>query len=158
MAQGAEKEKFVKRFRGQSEHALDAKGRLNIPARFQEVLREGDDERLMVIAWDNCLKAYPVPEWDKLEVTLQEKMKEHPGNIKMMKHMIGGVVECSLKQGRILLPPRMREGCGISKDVVLQGSLQIFEIWDKNIWERMNKPTSDEFQEFSQKLSQFGLF
>lgn len=148
----------VIRFRGRSEHALDMKGRLNIPARFQEVLREIADERLMVIPWNKYLKAYPVPEWERLEGILLAEMKNYPDNKKMVKHMIGSVVECPLKQGRILIPTNMREACSIGKDVVLEGSLNIFEIWDKNTWELENKPSGEDFQRFEKSLSGFGLF
>jgi len=158
VTQNGEGKAASKRFRGRSDHALDEKGRLNIPARFQEVLRELDDDRLMVIPWNKCIKAYPVPEWENLEQTLVAEMKNHPENKKMVKHMIGGVVECQLKQGRILLPPKMRDDCGIEKDVVLEGMMNIFEIWDKHTWELENKPSGEDFQKFEETLSQFGLF
>jgi len=146
------------RFRGRSEHSLDMKGRLNIPARFQEVLRGINDERLMIVPWNKYLKAYPVPEWEKLEETLLAELRNYPDNKKMVKHMIGSVVECPLKQGRILIPPNMREACGIKKDVILEGSLNIFEVWDKSTWELENKPSGEDFQRFEKSLSGFGLF
>ena len=49
-------------FEGNSEHSLDPKGRLNIPARFREVLKEVyDTEMLKVTLWRGCLRAYPLP-------------------------------------------------------------------------------------------------
>lgn len=146
------------RFRGRSDHALDEKGRLNIPSRFQDVLREINDERLMVIPWNKCLKAYPVPEWEKLEEALMIEMQANPANKKMVKHMIGGVVECPLKLGRIQLPPKMREECGIKKDVVLEGMMNIIEIWDRATWESENKPSGEDFNRFDETLSRFGMF
>ena len=54
-------------FEGNSEHSLDPKGRLNIPTRFREVLRDvyGTD-MLKITLWKDCLRAYPLPEWEDL--------------------------------------------------------------------------------------------
>ena len=58
------------RFRSRSEHTLDSKGRLNIPSRFREVLRDAYSDVLVVTNWQKSLKAYPVSEWKKVEDTL----------------------------------------------------------------------------------------
>lgn len=149
----------VNHFRGRSEHALDAKGRLNIATRFREVLRRQYDERLMVTPWHNCLKAYPLPQWEEMEMTLRAEGKKNPNMVKLIRFMVGGVVECGLdKQGRILLPPNLRADCGIDKEVVVNGMITYFEIWDKNTWEADNKPSEDNFQNFEQTLLEVGLF
>lgn len=149
----------VNHFRGRSDHALDGKGRLNIATRFREVLRRQYDERLMVTPWHNCLRAYPLPQWEELEVTLRAEGKKQPHMINMVRYMIGGVVECSLdKQGRVLLPPKLREDCGIKKEVVVNGMITYFEIWDKKTWAVENKPSVENFQNFEQTLLELGLF
>ena len=148
----------VNHFRGRSEHSLDGKGRLSIPARFRDVLRKQYDERLMITPWNKCLKAYPLPQWEKMELTLLEQLKEQPGMKKMISYMIGGVVECSLdKQGRILLPPKLREECGVDKDVVVSGVMTYFEILDKKSWEIDSKPTPEDFNKFEVSLLSSGL-
>ncbi len=149
----------VNHFRGRSEHALDEKGRLNIATRFREVLRRQYDERLMITPWHNCLKAYPLPQWEEMEMTLRAEGKKNPNMVKLIRFMVGGVVECSLdKQGRVLLPPNLRTDCGIDKEVVVNGMITYFEIWDKNTWEADNKPSGDNFQNFEQTLIELGLF
>jgi len=151
--------KTVCHFRGRSEHALDAKGRLNIATRFRESLRQQEDERLMVTPWHNCLRAYSLPHWEELEMTLLAQGQKGPETIKLIRYMIGGAEECVLdKQGRILLPAKLREDCGIKKDTVINGMITYFEIWDKAIWEAENKPTGENFQNFEQVLLEMGLF
>lgn len=145
-------------FRGRSEHSLDGKGRLNIPTRFREVLRDQYDEKLMVTPWNKCLKAYPVPQWEKMEIQLLARLQEQPGMKKMIRFMLGGVVECLLdKQGRILLPPKLREEGGINREVVITGVMTYFEIMDKQVWEEENKPTAEEYEDFDISLLQAGL-
>ncbi len=146
------------RFRGRSEHSLDSKGRLNIPARFQDVLRSIGDERLMIVPWEKCIKAYPVPVWEELEEKLLIEARRDPKTNRMVEHMIGGVEECPLKQGRISLPVKMREQTGISKDVVLEGMLRVFRIWDRQTWEMEHKPSAEDFRRFDDRLAEFGIF
>ena len=149
----------VNHFRGRSEHALDEKGRLNIATRFREVLRRQYDERLMITPWHNCLKAYPLPQWEEMEMMLRAEGKKNPNMVKLIRFMVGGVVECGLdKQGRVLLPPNLRTDCGIDKEVVVNGMITYFEIWDKKTWEEENKPSGDNFQNFEQTLLELGLF
>lgn len=149
----------INHFRGRSEHVLDAKGRLNIATRYREVLRRQYDERLMITPWKNCLRAYPLPQWEELEMALLAEGKKQPGMLNLIRYMIGGVVECSLdKQGRILLPPNLRADCSIDKDVVVNGMITHFEIWDKATWEQDNRPSEEHFKTFEQTLLEMGLF
>ncbi len=146
------------RFRSRSEHALDAKGRLNIPSRFREVLCGVYDESLIVTNWEQSLKAYPVAEWEIMEEKLLTEGKRQPGFGRFVRYVISGVSECSLdKQGRILLPATLRNEFGISKDVVLNGMLDHFEIWDKAAWQDEVRSTRADFTSFSDGLSSLGI-
>ncbi len=149
----------INHFRGRSEHIMDEKGRLSIATRFREVLRRQYDERLMITPWKSCLKAYPLPQWEEMEIKLLAAGKKDPNQIQLVRYLIGGVVESSLdKQGRVLLPPNLRTECGLEKEVVVNGMITYFEIWDKATWEKINKPTGDNFTQFEQTLLELGLF
>jgi MraZ protein len=146
------------RFRSRSEHTLDAKGRLNIPSRFRDVLQDHNNEQLMVTNWHKCLKAFPVNVWERIETTLLVQGKKQPGMDSFRRYVISGVTECNLdKQGRILLPPTLRTDFDLKKDVVLNGMLDHFEIWDKIAWEKERKLTRDKFSDFEQSLSALGM-
>ena len=146
------------RFRSRSEHTLDAKGRLNIPSRFREVLREVYTESLIVTNWQKSLKAYPVAEWETLEEKLLTEGRMQPGFGDFVRYVISGVTECSLdRQGRILLPGSLRNEFGISRDVVLNGMLDHFEIWDKAAWQNEVRRTREDFTSFSEGLSSLGI-
>jgi MraZ protein len=144
------------RFRSRSEHNLDAKGRLSIPARFRDVLRGEFSENLIVTNWHKCLKAYPVQVWENLETTLLGQGKKQPGMAAFVRYVISGVTECALdKQGRILVPPALRTDFNITKEVILNGMLDHFEIWNKADWESETKQTRDQFGSFD--LSALGI-
>lgn len=146
------------RFRSRSEHTLDPKGRLNIPARFRDVLRDFADEGLVITNWEKSLKVYPVSEWIRVEDKLRSQAPGLPGFSDFVRYVISGVVECSLdKQGRILIPPALRNEFGITGEVVLNGMLDHFEIWDKGAWMDETRQTRDRFKNFEQGLSSLGI-
>ena len=104
-------------FRGRYEYSIDAKGRLNIPAKVRELLVQEYTPSLMVTnAFDGCLDCFPYPEWTRLE----DKVSLLPQNKKEVKSFhrfyLSAAVECSLdKQGRILVPPLFAKLCPIRK-------------------------------------------
>jgi MraZ protein len=144
-------------FRGRSKHNLDEKGRLAIPARFKEVLEKKEDSCLVLTNQHNCLWAFARDEWRVIE--------EHAANLSLFdsainayrRYFISGAQECPIKQGRITIPPDLREIGGLRKEVVLVGELKLFEIWDKEEWEKEFQRTMAKFPEVSQSLSELGI-
>jgi MraZ protein len=62
-----------------------------------------------------------------------------------------------VKQGRITIPPDLREISGLKKEVVLVGGLKLFEIWDREKWDEEFERAKTSFPEVSQSLSGLGL-
>jgi len=117
-------------FRGSSFHNLDAKGRLIIPARFRDVLKDSDVDGLMVSKMDGALMCYTLEEWSKVEQRILNMAVKSENMRRFRRIFIGGAFECTLdKQGRILIPPSLRQYAGLNKEVVLVGVLDHFEIW-----------------------------
>ncbi len=147
------------RFRSRTEHTLDAKGRLNFPSRFRDVLRQCDSEILMVAPWNKHLRAYPEAEWEALETKLLTQGGGQPGIASFVRYVIGGVVKCVLdKQGRIRLPADLRADAALGKDIVLTGMLDWVEIWDKTAWYAENRTTRDNFEGHEESLAKLGIF
>lgn len=148
------------RFRSTTEHTLDSKGRLNFPSRFREVLNQYDSDILMVAPWGrDHLRAFPLPEWEILEDRLLTEGREKPDLASFIRYVVGGVAECSLdKQGRVQLPAQLRGKVNLSKNVMLVGMIRHVEIWDRDVWQRDNDATSENFDSFNEQLSQMGIF
>lgn len=152
-------ETIVSRFRGRSEHVLDAKGRLNIPTRFRDVLQQYESEQLMVTSWGSHLRAFPAIEWEILENKLLAKGREQPGLTSFVRLVVSGVTPCLPdKQGRILMPPTLRSETRIVKDVVLTGMLDYVEIWDKDAWLIETQSTRENFADYKESLARLGIF
>lgn len=132
-------------FRGSFEHTVDAKGRVSVPAKFRELISERYDGRLvMAMDFDRCLTVYPLEEWERLE----EKIKALPMMQKevkdFMRFFFSTATECELdRQGRILIPPVLRERAGINKNVVVLGIINKIEIWDLHLWHARNSQNAD---------------
>lgn len=144
------------RFRSKTEHILDTKGRLHFPSRFRDVLRGLGSDVLMIAPWNDHLRAYPLAEWEVLENKLLTNGAEL-GDV--VRYIVGGVTECVLdKQGRIRLPPDLRDGVHLEKEVVLTGMLDWVEIWDKEAWDAKDAATRESFNDNKAKLAQLGIF
>jgi MraZ protein len=143
-------------FRGSFEHSVDSKGRVSVPSRFREIISERYEGKLVLtMDFDKCIMVYPLEEWERVE----EKIKSLPQSQKEVKDytrfVFSNAAECELdKQGRILIPPPLREGARINKSVMVVGILNTMEIWDKAAWETRKSQTGDKIGEV---LSTLGL-
>ncbi len=148
------------RFRGRSDHSLDAKGRLNVPARFRDVLLRHYDERLMITPpWHNCIRVYHFQEWEKRETALLEMENKPPHIVRMVRYLIGGINEGHIdKNGRILLPAQLRTQLNIKKKVVMNGMLDFFEIWDWETWESESIPSAEDYTVYDQTFNDLGMY
>ena len=131
-------------FRGRHYLSIDAKGRVNVPASFREVLvnRFGEARLMVATVFDPCLRAYPLEEWEKIEA-MAAGLQSTDGAVKQyFRHFISSAEECVCdKQGRILLPLSHREWAGINGggQVVFLGYVNKIEIWDKSAYEARMK-------------------
>ena len=119
-------------FMGEYNHSIDEKGRLIIPSRFRELLGE---EFVLTKGLDGCLSIFPQEEWEPFV----EKLRALPLTSKdartFSRFFVSGACTCELdKQGRILVPQTLREFAGLTKDVVIAGSLNRIEVWSKEAW------------------------
>ncbi|MCJ7596096.1 MAG: division/cell wall cluster transcriptional repressor MraZ [Desulfobacterales bacterium] len=144
-------------FRGRSKHALDEKGRLVIPTRFKEALKEKDDHCLVVTNHFKCLWAFARDDWMVIEEKAANLPQLDQAVNTYLRYFISGAQECPIKQGRITIPPDLREISGLKKDVVLVGGLKLFEIWDKDKWEEEFQRAKTSFPDVSQSLSELGI-
>jgi MraZ protein len=144
-------------FRGRSRHTLDEKGRLAIPARFKEVVKARGDGCLVLTNHFNCLWAFARDDWKVIEEEAARLPKMDSKVHTYLRYFISGAQECVVKQGRITIPPDLREISGLKKEVVLVGGLKLFEIWDREKWEEEFEKAKTSFPEVSQSLSGLGL-
>jgi MraZ protein len=150
-------------FRGISSLNLDDKGRLAIPTRYREALRDCSQGQLIVTVAVNercageegCLWLYPLPEWEKLEQTISQLPTLNKMAGKLRRFVIGNASECEMDgHGRLLLPEKLRNFARMDKKIVLVGQLNKFELWNEQAWsakenEWLNNDDDDGFEELA---------
>jgi MraZ protein len=145
-------------FRGRFEHSIDSKGRVSVPSKFREVLSTNYDERLIITNFDGCLWAYPSQEWQVIEERVSSLPQFKPEVKALQRVFISAATECPIdKQGRILIPPTLRDYAGISKDLVFVGMTKRIELWSIERWKKVFTQSQDDIMEMAEKLADLGL-
>jgi MraZ protein len=129
---------------------LDDKGRLILPAKFRDQLAGG----LMVTrGQEHCLYVWPQAEVERIT----ERLREAPVSNKATRDYVRMFSSASSdetpdKQGRITVPPKLREWANLSKDVVVIGAMNRLEIWDESAWEAYSESQEESFAELSDEV------
>lgn len=145
-------------FRGRFENTIDAKGRISIPSKFRETLSAFEEEKLILTNFDGCLWAYPVKEWKKIEEKVAALPQFKPEVKALQRVFISAASECFLDpQGRILIPPPLREYATIEREVVFIGMIQRIEIWAKSKWNEEFKKSEEKLAESIEVLADLGI-
>lgn len=123
-------------FRGVKNLNLDAKGRIAMPPKYREYLSDScDGELIVTIEKSGCLMIFALPEWEVLEQKLMQAPSLEPRVQSLQRLYVGYATETTLdSQGRILIPPSLRNFAGLEKQVVLVGQGHKFELWDEQRW------------------------
>lgn len=136
---------------GQYTHNIDAKGRLFIPAKLRESLGETFH---VTMGQDHCLSIYSDDSWN----VFMDKLRGLPYNeVKKLRGLFAYACDCEPDaQGRILIPTKLREYAGLTKEVVVIGSFDRVEVWNADAWAKVE---SDAFDSGSleQAMAEMGL-
>jgi len=121
-------------FTGVFNYKIDEKGRLSVPSRFREI---ADGKFFVTYGLDNSLVVYDGKGFEDFVGKLKKADQFDPKVIRLKRVFAAGVPiqECD-SHGRIKLLPSIISFAGIKKDVVLNGRLDCFEIWDKEKFEK----------------------
>lgn len=145
-------------FRGRYGHTIDSKGRVSLPVKFRDVLNEIYDDRLIITNFDSCLVAYPFDEWRLLEEKMSSLSMVRRDVKSFQRFFISGAAECAIdKQGRILIPPTLREYAKLEKNIVFAGMIKQIEIWSKERWEQEIAKTRENLDDINDTLAELGL-
>ena len=134
-------------FRGANQVTLDAKGRMVMPTRYRDRLVERSNGRLVVtIDRDQCLLLYPLPDWEEIERKLMRLPTLNTHARRLQRLMVGHATDLELDgHGRVLLPAELRTFAGLTRDGVLLGQGNRFELWDETQWtQRRDEWLKDE--------------
>ena len=137
---------------GEYEHTIDAKGRMNFPAKLREEF--GDKFFIAKSYNEKCLTVYTEERWN----ALRESLKDKPSKVALPleRFLFGSACDAEPdKQGRILIAPALRAYANITGEVVVVGLEGRAEIWDKASWEEYNNKTT--FEDIAAMAEELGI-
>jgi MraZ protein len=123
-------------FKGTYRHRIDGKGRLPVPAPFRRALSAQGADGVVVTVLDQCLAAYAPAAWARLETQITS-LPAFNRQVKALTRLLASrAADCDLDvQGRILLPPALRQAAGLGREAIVIGALSRFEIWTPESWD-----------------------
>jgi MraZ protein len=124
-------------FKGQEIFSLDAKGRVNVPAKMRKSISpEAGDTFTVTRGKDSCIEAYPMDEWRLHEARYRELDQSNPKNRYLLRMALMWSEEVSFDASqRIKLPNKLLEHAGIEKKVLIVGVGDHIEFWNPDKYE-----------------------
>lgn len=142
-------------FIGEYQHTLDAKGRIFVPAKFRDELGE---KFIVTIGLDRCLFVFPAQTFNIYKEKLDAISLANKDARNFTRFFFAGAAECELdKQGRIMLPQKLRVYASLEKDVTVVGVSGRVEIWNTAEWDKDHSIENFSPDEFSEKMELLGF-
>ena len=126
-------------FRGNFPTKIDAQGRIKIPAAYRRICEEKYGTELYVTSTTGeHVLIYPLSEWEQIESKLLEPPKMLPEKVKFLRNTnyYGQMVSMD-RQGRVLIPPHLRERAEITNGVAVMGYLTHLRLWNRKRFENL---------------------
>ena len=145
--------------RGSYPAKIDDKGRLKIPNAFKAVVEDqhGASGLYVTSVTGESVRVYPMPVWLAVEQRLAKMPTTHPSRLKFLDRVnfYGQVTEFDA-QGRVLIPPRLRDAAGMSGEVDVLGQVEYLEVWnhDRFAARLQRDPFSDDD---ARALAEYGV-
>jgi len=128
-------------FFGEFDYKVDEKGRVPIPPKFRNELLDGV---VLTAGIEKCILAYPLAEWTKLADSLTTGPVTRSKLRRLNRAIFAAAFSLNIDgQGRLALPPQLREYAEIKDEAVVAGVNKYFELWNKPRWAE-EKTTSRE--------------
>ncbi len=130
-------------FLGEHQHTLDDKGRVILPSRFRERLASG---LVFAPSQDRCLDVYPLTAFERRVEELRAVPREDQrGRAFVRIFLAGAQAETPDGQGRVTIPPRLRDYAGLGRELTINGADEKIEVWDRAAWERYRVEVLDGY-------------
>jgi MraZ protein len=137
-------------FLGTHTPRLDDKGRLILPAKYREELAGG---LVITKGQERCLYVFPVAEFGRIT----ESLRTAPVTAKAVRDysrvfFASASDELPDKQGRVTIPPALREYAGLERDCAVVGANTRLEIWAAAAWDSYLAQQEDVFSAASEEV------
>jgi len=143
-------------FIGTYECKIDDKGRVKIPLPLVKQIEEGLASRCFVVkrsVFQTCLEVYPMKKWDKLMLKINSLNRFVKKNADFIRLFTAGVKTVDIDNaGRLQISKDLVLFASLSKEIVITSAGDIFEIWDKEAYERVISTEQNNFSELAEEV------
>ena len=142
-------------FIGEYRHSLDNKGRIIVPARFRDEL---NGSFIITRGLDTCLFGFTMEEWSNQGSKISTLPLTQGDARAFSRLFFSGAAECEMdKQGRLNIPPVLREHARIDKEIVSIGVDRRIEIWSRAEWEKYSMSPELDSELIAEKMEGLGI-
>jgi MraZ protein len=137
-------------FYGEFDYKIDEKGRVPIPPKYRNALKDGV---VLTPGAESCLTVYTAVEWKKISAKLTGSGLSRSKMRKLSRALFAMAFSTRIdNQGRIAIPAPLREHAHMTDDVVIAGANTYLEIWDKALWEEEKRDSQDQAWQIIESL------
>lgn len=147
-----------RRFRGESQHKVDSKGRVSIPASFRRVLeasdpnwQHGDNPELVIVYGDarrQYLECYTMEAIEEVDAKIANLPRGSMAR-KVLERMFNGqsLPTTVDETGRLVLPAKLRSKIGLDKEAFFIAAGDTFQIWNPDTFEDVEAVEAEKLLE-----------
>lgn len=133
------------RFFGRYEHSLDPKGRVILPAKFRTHFERGG---YLTQYLDRCLALWTPDDFERQMLQMETSAAQSRDDRNLARIWSSGSQEIEIdKQGRLAVPPYLREFARLEGDVLVLGAIDRIELWSPAEWQRKVAPSERRLTE-----------
>ncbi|MFZ9074550.1 MAG: division/cell wall cluster transcriptional repressor MraZ [Flavobacteriaceae bacterium] len=140
---------------GTYECKADAKGRIMMPVAIKKQLAGMLTEGFVLkrAVFNPCLELYPMKEWTQLMEKVNGLNRFNKKNNDFIRRFTAGVKTIEMDvSGRLLIPKDLIKHAQIEKDIVVSSAVNIFEIWDKSLYEKAIDAAAIDFGALAEEV------
>jgi MraZ protein len=147
--------------RGSQQAKIDEKGRLKLPTNFRSYIDEKWKTAAVYLTCDDSagayVRVYPLPVWESVEEKLLKMPSTDIARLRFHRwtSLYGQEGEIDA-QGRVLIPPQLRDSALMQGDVVVVANGDFLEVWNRERF--MSQKDSEKLTVVDRnRLSEFGI-
>ena len=134
---------------------IDDKGRIKLPSSLVKLLQSSEDKNFVIerAVFQNCLEVYPMQPWEKLMKKINGLNRFVKKNADFIRMFTAGVKNVELDSSeRILIPKDLKQFANLHKEIVISGAGELFEIWDKEAYEKVIATNEVDFGKLTEEV------
>lgn len=126
-----------------------------LPSKFREALADGC---VVTKGQERCLFVFPLDRWEEEVSQFQTLPRTDSRARQLSRSFFAGATQQELdKQGRVQLPPSLRDYAGLEKELTVIGVADRVEIWDAAEWRTYNAQADEYYSTIEEALSEQGI-